>query len=145
MTERITLRLENPVQALADMRRAWGWAKELLASGCRLTLVIEKQTRSSAENRLLHSLLGHISETKEWAGKRRDIDTWKRLLVAAWCRAINEPVELLPALDGNGVDVVYRKTSKLTRKECAELIEYIFAWGADNDIVFPEAGEPKWP
>ena len=25
MTERITLRLENPVQALADMRRAWGW------------------------------------------------------------------------------------------------------------------------
>jgi len=62
---------------------------------------------------------------------------WKRLLTAAWCRATGEPVELLPALDGNGVDIVFKKTSQLSRKECADLIEFIFAWSADNGIELP--------
>ena len=82
-------------------------------------------------------MLGHISKTQEWAGKRRDIETWKRLLVAAWCRAIGEQIELLPALDGHGVDIVFRRTSQLSRKECADLIEFVFAWGAQNDVQFP--------
>ena len=86
----------------------------------------------------MHALLGHISKTQEWAGKKRDIETWKRLLTAAWCRAIGEQVELLPALDGHGVDIVFRRTSQLTRKECADLIEFIFAWAAEHGIEFPE-------
>ena len=66
----------------------------------------------------------------EWAGKRRDVETWKRLLIAAWLRARGESVELLPALDGNGVDVVFARTSKLTGAECSELCEFIYAWGS---------------
>ena len=100
-------------------------------------LRIEPEKRSDAENRLLHALLGHIAKTQEWAGGKRDIDTWKRLMTAAWCRAIGDQVELLPAIDGNGVDIVFRKTSNLSRKECADLIEFIFAWGAQNDVSFP--------
>ena len=111
----------------------------MLAGGRPLTLEVKEEKRSDAENRLLHAMLGHISKTQEWAGKRRDIETWKRLLTAAWCRARGEQVELLPALDGHGVDIVFRRTSLLTRKECAELIEFIFAWGSENDIAFHEA------
>ena len=37
------------------------------------------------------------------------------------------------------MDIVFRRTSLLTRKECAELIEFIFAWGSENDIAFHEA------
>lgn len=111
---------------------------QLLAGGRPLTVEVREEKRSDAENRLLHALLGHISKTQEWAGKKRDIETWKRLLTAAWCRAIGEQVELLPALDGHGVDIVFRRTSQLTRKECADLIEFIFAWAAEHDIEFPE-------
>jgi len=110
----------------------------LLAGGRPLTVEVKEEKRSDAENRLLHALLGHISKTQEWAGKKRDIETWKRLLTAAWCRAIGEQVELLPALDGHGVDIVFRRTSQLTRKECADLIEFIFAWAAEHGIEFPE-------
>ena len=43
---------------------------------------------------------------------------------AAWCREQGLSVEVLPALDGHGVDIVPVRTSKLTRGECADLITY---------------------
>lgn len=101
--------------------------------------VIGPQKRSNAENALLHAMLQYISEHQTWAGKKRDVETWKRLLVAAWCRATNQHVEMLPALDGHGVDIVFRRTSELDRKECAELIEYIYAWGAMNGVQVIES------
>ena len=99
-------------------------------------VTVSEPTRTNAENALLHALITEISKIKEWAGKKQDIEVWKRLLTAAWCRATNQQVELLPALDGYGVDIVYRKTSKLSKKECADLIEFVYAWGASNGILW---------
>ena len=95
------------------------------------------ERRSVAENKLLHALISHIAQHHEWAGKKRSVDVWKRLLTYSWCRARGESVEMLPALDGNGFDIVYRKTSRLTVSECAELLEYIQAWAAEFGVQFP--------
>ena len=97
-------------------------------------VTVAEPRRSLEENALLHAMLSYISEHQTWAGSKHDVETWKRLLVAAWCRATNQHVAILPALDGHGVDIVFRRTSSLSRKECAELIEFIYAWGAMNDI-----------
>ena len=130
----------SPVQAHdALTRQMWPLIKAQLLAGQEMTLEAKPAKRSDAENRLLHAMLGHISKTQEWAGKRRDIETWKRLLVAAWCRAIGEQIELLPALDGRGVEIVFRRTSQLSRKECADLIEFVQSWAAENGIEIPEA------
>lgn len=101
------------------------------------------QKRSNAENRLLHALIGEIAAKVEWAGKKHDVETWKRLLVAAWSREQGLSVEILPALDGHGVDIVPVRTSKLTRGECADLITYVQAWAASHGVrvVDPETGE----
>ena len=134
----LSIHCTSPVQAHdALTRQMWPWIKAQLLAGQEMTLEAKPANRSDAENRLLHAMLGHISKTQEWAGKRRDIETWKRLLVAAWCRAIGEQIELLPSLDGHGVDIVFRRTSQLSRKECADLIEFIFSWGASHNIAFP--------
>ncbi len=95
-------------------------------------VTISEPTRSSAENALLHALLGEIATAKEWAGQKRDIEVWKRLMTAAWCRATNQQVELMPALDGHGVDIVYRRTSQLSRRECSDLITFVQAWAAEH-------------
>lgn len=97
-------------------------------------VTISEPTRSLAENSLLHALITEIAKKIEWAGKKRDVETWKRLLVAAWCRVNGEAMEILPALDGHGVDIVPARTSKLSKKECADLIEFIYAWGAQSGI-----------
>lgn len=95
---------------------------------------IEPITRSLEQNAKLHALLSDIAKALEWAGKKRDVETWKRLLTAAWLRARGEPLEMLPAIDGHGVDIVFRRTSELTIPEMIELIEYIQAWAIDAGV-----------
>jgi len=89
---------------------------------------IDEPTRNLEQNALLHAELQEIAESREWAGKRWSVEAWKRLLTAAWCRATGQGVELVPALDGVGVDVLYQRTSDLTKRECSDLIEFIKAW-----------------
>jgi hypothetical protein len=95
---------------------------------------IKPITRSLAQNAKLHALITDIAKSLEWAGAKRDVETWKRLLTAAWLRARGEPIEMLPALDGHGVDIVFRRTSELTVNEMIELIEYIQSWAVANGI-----------
>ena len=144
MTSRISVECYNPVDAHKSIQAVlWPWVKTMCMAGHKITVEARKQTRSLAENALLHALLTEISNQVDWAGAKRDPEVWKRLLTAAWLRARGESVELLPALDGFGVDVVFRRTSELTRSECAELIEFIHAWAADKGVKFsaPEYAE----
>lgn len=93
---------------------------------------VEPPKRSLMQNDRLHAELAEVAATVEWAGKKRDLETWKRLITAAWLRARGEQIELLPALDGHGVDVVFRKTSTLTKSEMSELLEFLMAWKAEH-------------
>lgn len=95
---------------------------------------IEPATRNNAQNALLHSLLGEIAERVQWAGKLRPIETWKRLLCAAWLRAEGESIELLPAIDGHGVDFVYAPTSTLSKAQAASLIDFVTAWASEQGV-----------
>lgn len=130
MAETLKAHLYSPTQARQPFEQAWNMAKALLMAGHRLTLEVRPEKRSDAQNALLHAILTEIASTREWAGSKRDVETWKRLLTAAWLRARGESVEVLPALDGHGIDVVFRRTSSLTKAECGELVEFIEAWRA---------------
>lgn len=128
MTHTTTLRSAD--DAKAKLRRLLPWLVERLESGRQFVLTVEEERRTLSQNDKLHALLTEISKEIEWAGKKRDVDCWKRLLVAAWLRSRNENVELLPALDGMGVDIIFRKTSKMNKAELSELIDYVEAWRA---------------
>ena len=95
---------------------------------------IKPPTRNLAQNAKLHALIGDIAKAITWANKYQTVDTWKRLLTAAWIRARGEPIEMLPAIDGHGVDIVFRPTSKLTVSEMSELIEYIYSWAVEQGV-----------
>lgn len=139
---RLVMRLYNAQQAHGAMQQAWAHVKGwLCAGGASLVLEVKPETRSDRQNRFLHAMLGDIAAQVEWAGKKRDAETWKRLLVAAWCRVQGEAVEILPALDGHGVDIVPRRTSKLSKAECAELIEFVTAWAVEHGVVLTA---PDW-
>lgn len=130
MAETLKATMLNPVQGHQVITNAWMLAKSLLLAGHRCTLEVKPETRSDSQNKLLHALIGEIAASHEWCGKKHDTETWKRLLVAAWTRARGESVELLPALDGHGVDIVYSRTSKMSKAQVNELIEFIEAWRA---------------
>lgn len=95
---------------------------------------IKPPNRSLEQNAKLHALIGDIAKEVIWANKEQSVETWKRLLTAAWLRARGEPVEMLPSIDGHGVDIVFRPTSKLTVEEMSEFIEYVQAWAVEQGI-----------
>lgn len=95
-------------------------------------VIVKEPTRNSAINAALHAKLTEIAESREWAGKRWDVETWKRLLVAAWSRATGQALVMLPALDGAGVDIVFRRTSAMTQREVSELLTFIEAWESET-------------
>lgn len=98
-------------------------------------VTIEPPKRSGSINAALHAKLGEIADSREWAGKRWDIETWKRLLVASWHRATGQSVVMLPALDGAGIDIVFRRTSDMTQEEVRDLLAFIEAWEAETETA----------
>lgn len=99
-----------------------------------VTFVPYEPTRSIEQNAKLHAVLHDISKQKQWAGTWLDVEDWKRLMVAAWCRANKESARMVPALDGHGFDVIYRRTSKLSVSEMIDLIEFVTWWAVENDV-----------
>jgi hypothetical protein len=134
VTYRTVKFLHNAQQGHEVLLRLWTEVKPYLLAGHKLEVRVKPETRSTAENALLHALISEIAAQKEWAGKKRDAEVWKRLLVASWCRVHGEAVEILPALDGHGVDIVPARTSQLSKAECADLITYVQSWAIDNGI-----------
>ena len=132
----IRIELFNPQQGNLAFRRAWELAKALLMAEHRLVLTVKPATRTDDMNARLHATISDVAKQLEWAGKKRDVETWKRLLVAAWLRARGEALEILPAVDGKGVDIVFQRTSKLSQRDCGELTEFIYAWGSEHGVKF---------
>ncbi len=144
--DRLSIPLREPVQAWAAIKDAWVFAKPRIVAGHRLVLLLRLENRSDAQNRLLHSRLGDVAKHCTWAGKKQDVDTWRRLFMSAWLRTKGEPMDILPALDGHGVDIVYASTTKLSRADCADLSEYVMAWGTDQNVPWVAASLAlDWP
>ena len=104
----------------------------------KLIITVDEPKRSLVRNAQLHAILQDIAEQVCWHGEYYDIDDWKRMLTAGWMRATGRSVKFVPAVDGSGTDVLYQRTSKLTEAECRELIQYIYAWGVDQNVRFKE-------
>lgn len=114
------------------------WCKAMAIAGHRLDLVARPAKRTNDHSARLHAMYGWLSKNVEWAGRLQSIDHWKRLTVAAWSRARGESVEYLPALDGKGIDIVFLKTSEMSGRDMAELIEWIYCWTAEHGHDLPE-------
>jgi len=97
-------------------------------------IVIKDQDRSGEQNRALHAMLSDISKQVEHVGKKWDVLIWKRLLTAAWLREGGENPQMIPALDGHGFDVIYERTSQMTVKQCASLMEWVQFFGDEHQV-----------
>ena len=130
MSERLTLRLIEPVQAHKSLATAWTHCKPWLIAGHKLVLEVRKDTRSSEQNRRLWSLLSDLANQVNWHGNKLTADEWKCVMSASLKRQ-----KVVPGLDG-GFVVLGQSTSKMTRAEMAELQELIEAFGAQQGVQF---------
>lgn len=79
-----------------------------------------------------------IDRQRDWpegSGHRIGSRKWKQLLILAWERVHDRDAQALPAIDGEGFDVVYRRDSRLTKEEASELLAFTDSWMAQNGIT----------
>ncbi|OBX05782.1 recombinase [Gallibacterium genomosp. 3] len=103
------------------------------------TLVIEikPMTRTLEQNAKLHAMLGDIAKQCEFQGKKRDIETWKMIMVSAHKIASGGQAEMAIGLEGEVINL-RESTAKMSVKRLASLIEYITAWGVANGVQFKD-------
>ncbi|HHF7319805.1 recombination protein NinB [Haemophilus influenzae] len=100
-----------------------------------LVVKIQPITRSLEQNSKLHALLSDISKQCEFNGKKRDIDTWKIIMVSAHKIATGGQAEMVIGLEGEVINL-RESTAQMSVKRLASLIEYITCWGAQNGVRF---------
>ena len=98
--------------------------------GC--VVEVRNETRSEYQNRKLWAMLTDISRQVPWDGDYRTPEQWKDLLSAAFHHA-----EVVQGLDGKPV-ALGLSTSRMGKQEFAEFVESIYAWGAENDVIWSE-------
>ncbi|MEE6030457.1 recombination protein NinB [Avibacterium paragallinarum] len=98
---------------------------------------IKPLTRTLAQNAKLHAMLGDIAKQCEFQGKKRDIETWKMIMVSAHKIATGGQAEMAIGLEGEVLNL-RESTAQMGVKRLASLIEYVQAWGVNNGVKFSD-------
>lgn len=88
-------------------------------------------------------MIGDIANQCEFMGKKFDREDWKRLLLDAFARYMQElgtPLShggrVVPSLDGTGVVQLGVQSRQFRKREAALFIEFLDYYGAENGVRF---------
>jgi hypothetical protein len=98
----------------------------------RAVMNIRPETRSSEQNAKMWAMLSDVARTKP-EGRELTTDKWKALFMDA----IGIPADWEPGINGGVVNVGYR-SSRLTKEQMSEMIEQIYAYGAEHGVEWTE-------
>jgi hypothetical protein len=118
------------IKARADRNLIATWAQNVPEG---TTVEFRAPRRSLDQNALMWSLLGQISKQVDWYGQKLTSEDWKDVLTASLRRT-----RVVPGIDAGTFVPLGMRTSQMTKEELAELIELIYAFGAQKDVKFRE-------
>lgn len=93
--------------------------------------------RTLPQNDLFHALCGDTARQLQWAGKSRDLASWKVLYVSGHAIATGKPGEVVPGLEGEFC-AIRESTAKMGIRRMASLIEYSQAFAVQNGVRLRE-------
>ncbi len=105
----------------------------------------QEPTRTLEQNAKLWAMLGDVAEQVRWPVNGRDEqlapEAWKDIFTAS----LSQEQRLAAGLRG-GVVLLGERTSAMGVRRMAELIELIYAFGAERGVVWsePAAEVPGW-
>lgn len=101
--------------------------------GTRIEFRGPKRTKEQSDK--MWAMLTDIVKAKKTIdGRRLDSDEWKIVFM----QALGHEAEALPKLDGTGFFSLGYRSSKLSKQEMSDMIEFIYAWGAENNMVWSD-------
>ena len=109
--------------------------REILAAPEGYVVTLAEPTRTLDQNSLLWPLLTEVSKQVDWYGNKLTADEWKDVFSAAMKKQ-----KVVPGLDG-GFVVCGQSTSRMGKREFSDLVELIYAFGAEQGVVFSGQAE----
>jgi hypothetical protein len=114
-----------------DRAKALHWVSKA-PPNTRVEFKAEK--RSLPQNDRMWAMLTDIAQQKEHCGRKYTPDQWKVLMM----HACGREVQFIPALDGSAFIPWGQSSSDLSKAEMTDLIEFMFAWGAEHGVQFTD-------
>jgi hypothetical protein len=96
---------------------------------------IREATRSLDQNAKMHAMLSDVSRAKP-EGRHWTPETWK----AAFMHVLGHQVQFCEGLDNSGPFPLGFRSSRLTVRQMADLIETISEYGARHDVQWSNEG-----
>jgi hypothetical protein len=107
-------------------------AKAVLEAPEGHIVTIQEPTRNLIQNSRLWASLSEVSRQVDWHGNRLTPEEWKDVFTAALKRQ-----KVVPGIDG-GFVVIGARTSKMGKREFSELLELVYAFGAQHGVQFSD-------
>lgn len=101
------------------------------------SVTIKEPTRTNLQNAKLWPMLQDVSKQVDWYGNKLKPEEWKDVFTAALKRE-----KVVPGIDG-GFVVLGQHTSTMSKRVFAELVELIYAFGAENGVAWSEPRETE--
>lgn len=118
------------VLANDDIRqRAINW---VLKAPAETRVEFKAPLRTLDQNNVMWGMLTDIARQKTHNGRRYTADQWKVIFM----HACGREVQFIPSLDNSTFIPWGQSSSDLSKAEMVDLIEFLMAWGAENDVVF---------
>lgn len=96
---------------------------------------VKERTRSLDQNAKMWAMLGDVARQVEWHGAYLTTHNWKDMFTASLKRQ-----QVVPGIDG-GFVVLGSRTSGMTKSEMVELIEFMYAFGAERGVQWSDPVE----
>jgi len=93
-------------------------------------LTIAPPKRTVPQNDRFHAMLSDVSRAMP-GGRKHTPEVWK----AIFMNACGYPVQFETGLSGEPFPVGFR-SSRLSKRQMGELMDFIEAWGAENGVTF---------
>lgn len=113
--------------------------------------ITEADERTIEQNAKMHAMLSDISKQAKHLNKVLEVDDWKRLTVDQFkTDCINNNVarladywrknnfKLMPGLDGTSLVTLGKNTREFPRYVASGFVEWLLAYGADNNIKWSD-------
>lgn len=94
---------------------------------------IKEQKRSLDQNAKLWAMLSDVALQVVWYGQKLTSDDWKDVFTASLRKA-----RVVPGIDGGSFVPLGMRTSDMSKTEMRDLLELIYAFGAEHDVQWSE-------
>lgn len=93
---------------------------------------IKEPKRTLEQNDALWAYLTDVAAQREHQGRKYDAETWKSIFM----NALGTEMKFVPTLAGDSVFPLGMRSSKLSKREMSDLIEFIVSWGVQHGVIF---------